>query len=188
MIGEVVLAMNLLQATLGGIFWKLIDLKVLPEAGPDDDLDELLDKFSVPSSQIFAVWNVITSDATQRNMMLAAAETILAPDSKMLERIKWIKRKADFLGSIRNDAAHLILDFEVDVPPDKGRLIANPAVTPKKRLKKLQEARVLENRFRYVAGDIMALQTYALGVLYKMADPQSTLPKRPRLRSVPDQD
>lgn len=181
--------MNLLQATLGGIFWKLIDVKGVPDFGGDgtlEELDELMEKFSVPSSQVFAVWNAINSDSTQRDMMLAAAEAVLDADPAMLRRIDWIKRKADSLGRIRNDAAHLVLDFEIAAPPDKGRLIANPSVTPKKRLRKLQEAKTLENRFRYVAGDIMALQSYALGVLYKLADQRNTLPKRPRLRSVPD--
>jgi hypothetical protein len=125
--------------------------------------------------------------------MLAAAEVRFPPESAMLKRIAWIKRKADSLGKTRNDAAHLVVDFEFGTTSkglitDEGRLIAHPFAMPEKRIRGFTDAKTLENRFKYAAGDIIALQTYALGVLYKMANAEGMLPRRPRLRSVPDRD
>lgn len=142
----------------------------------------------VPAEKAYAAWNVIASDATQRDMMLAVAEVALKGNPRMLERVRWIKLKADSLGRIRNDAAHLVVDMEYSPRREDGRLVPNQYGMPTKRYKRLQEAKTLESRFKYVAGDIIALQTYALAVLYQLADPQlRTLPKRPKLRSVPDQ-
>lgn len=188
-VGEVTLAMNLLQSTLGGILWALLNPRKAPLV---DSLEELnaWDPYPVPPEQVFAVWNAIASDAAQRDMMLAAAEAILSNEPAMLRRIAWIKRKADSLGKARNDAAHLVVDFqwETETMQDAGRLVPHPFAMPRKRVNRLTTAKTLESRFKYVTGDIIALQTYALGVIYKLHSPRSALPKRPKLRSAPDQD
>jgi hypothetical protein len=122
-------------------------------------------------------------------MMLTAAEEVLEPDSKLFARIKWIKQKADALGIVRNDAVHLVVAPEIDLtePRTRTRLVPNDIVMPRKRIDRLKTAQTIEKRFKYLSGDLFALQTYALAVLYQMADPERTLPKRPKLRCAPNQ-
>jgi hypothetical protein len=109
-VGEVVLAMNLLQAMLFAVFWKLLDLT------PNEEREPFEVRLYVTIDQAQNIWNAIASDATQRELMLAAAEGLIPPGTNQnpafLKRIKWLKLKADSLGRIRNDAAHLVVEFD----------------------------------------------------------------------------
>src|SRR5689334_22439348 len=108
-IGEVILAMNALQGVCFFLYWKLLDPLRAKSGARFATGDQYL-----PIDQAMAVWNVISSDATQRDMMLAAAKGLwpATPKYPLLMKIKWLKSKADLLGAMRNDAARLSVVFE----------------------------------------------------------------------------
>ena len=175
--------MNLLQQMLFVLFWKVLD------PYPENDAARFMEGGRyLPVDQAMAVWNVISSDATQREMMLAAAKGfwIASPRNRMLSRIRWLKSKADLLGAIRNDAAHLVVDLDRSLEKPRGRLVPAEFGNRTDRLKRLREVKNIEDHFRHVVGDINQLYGYARGIAVSIANPHEPLPRKPKLRSVPN--
>jgi hypothetical protein len=160
--GEVTWAWNLLHAGFFHIFSALVS----------------------PSNKKLAsaVWHSIQSDKAQREMALASAEAILAPGTRVLANIKWLKQKADLLSPFRNDAAHVLITMGLNERM-KFQLWPDPNTSRPAAVERLLRLPVA-SYWRKVRGDLFSLGVYAAMHADFLRSSSSRLPPRPRLSSV----
>lgn len=164
-IGEVVWAWNYCHAAFGDLFSVLVSRQNLMTGN--------------------AIWHTSQNDTAQRNFLLAAAQVTLAKSPRMFARIEWAKQSADSLSTIRNDVIHLATAFSG--PPSDLSLVPSVIATAPKRLRRLENRNLDEMQF-LLKGDLIALAGYVRLVSGEITFPeQYSLPKRPRLLSIPSQ-
>jgi hypothetical protein len=148
-----------------------------------------------------AIWHVIQSDSSQRQMALQAIATVPTKLNlgTAISRLKWAKSKADALASGRNIIAHNPVNFRPQFDGPKGfRLVAayGSASTRPAHRQRLDMIRGL-GLWRSLRDDMLKLGEYVMGVndyiltkrfvswgLNPLPGMPSSLPHRPRLQSV----
>ena len=131
-----------------------------------------------------AIWHSFQSDRAQRDMVLAVAEQLFKPKSRMFGRIKWAKDCADKLSPHRTDAAHTPIIF---VHNDNGSIFLAPDVMTSKRV---TLERWVEGSFRRpwpaLKGDLLILAKYVAALAANVIKPDGApFPHRPRLLTIP---
>lgn len=130
----------------------------------------------------FAMWHTLHNDRTQRELLWAAAQVVLAKNRKMLNRVEWAKRRADALSTTRNDAAHLATAFAVHL--SEPQVVLDVLSTAPKRVRRL-ENRDLNKTFITLYGDLLAMSSYVSVLGAEIAFPgHYSLPRRPKLLSI----
>ena len=133
----------------------------------------------------YALWHTSQSDTAQREFLLSVAKITLAKRPRLLTRVAWAKRSADSLSTVRNDVTHTATVFSGK--PSDLSLMPSISATAPKRLRRLEHRDLNEMCF-LLKGDLIALGGYVRLLGAESAFPgRYTLPKRPRLLSIPDQ-
>jgi hypothetical protein len=111
-VGEVVYAANRLHDAFYRVFHIALSLE---RAGSNNSEKRFYD-------HALAIWHVVLSDSSQRDMAIAAISTIPTEIdlSPALRRVKWAKKQADILGGFRNIIAHNSIMFELQI---EGRAV-----------------------------------------------------------------
>jgi hypothetical protein len=159
-IGHIAISWNRLHENLALLFWHAIG----------------------PGGAPFAIWNTISSDRTQREILKAAVEANAfndRPDSKRISQdVLWLLKQADKLSDQRNDALHGPITTLTDTATGETR-VAPQTFFGNRRAKKLDK-KDLMNEFNWYRESIEALSRYAADLVRER--PTSTAwPKRPQL-------
>lgn len=131
-----------------------------------------------------AMWHTMQSDASQRDLLMAAAEIAYSKNKTILRRLVWSKRVADKLATVRNDAAHIATAWTVGEDP---KIVLSSVATAPKRFRRVTGYKSFETQLDLLCGDLIALShfMYALGsvIAFPMHYP---LPRRPKILSTPE--
>ncbi len=132
-----------------------------------------------------AVWHTSLSDTAQREFLLSVAKIALAKKPRLRTRVTWAKRSADSLSKIRNDVIHTATTFSGS--PSALSLVPSISATAPKRLRRMEHRDLSEMCF-LLKGDLIALGGYVRLLGAESAFPgHYSLPRRPKLLSIPDQ-
>ncbi|SRR6266849_7123036 len=119
-LGWIAYSWNALHDALGSLFWAL--------TGSQNG--------NVP----LAIWNSIPNDRTQRGVLRAVAQTVLAGKETELRAVLWLLAAADKFEDKRNDALHTPFTFQID--PNDTRLVSK-SYSGHKRALKLKDKELL---------------------------------------------
>jgi hypothetical protein len=165
-LGWLAYSWNSLHDKLGRLFWVLTGIK----------------DGRIP----LAIWNAVQNDRTQREMVRALAETVLADRKREWEDISWMLGKAQELEDRRNDALHSPLTFIVD--PD-GTTLSSNWPSGNRRAMKLKDKDLLKE-FEWYGLTANVLAKYAWRVSYSLRAPEQMpwpdKPELPRLERSPN--
>jgi hypothetical protein len=156
-LGYLIYSWNRLQSKLSNLFWDVI--------GTQNGLVAR------------AIWNAITFDRAQRQMLLAGALVAPFNNPRAKDDIKWIIDRAEEFEDKRNNAIHAPLTFVTD---ETGTTLTSAWYTGHPRAKKLQNAQLL-NEFRWYAEAAAVLANFADQVHSCLMKPDVSWPERPQL-------
>lgn len=188
--GEIVYAANQLHEAFFRLFNLALALERTPAFGAE---------FRV-YDQAIAVWHVIQSDSSQRDMAVKAITTVQTalPLQPALKRIEWAESKASKLAPYRNLVAHNPIMFRQE--KRWNRLVSVPfwgghGTRPAQRLRSGLTRH--SGFWRIVRDDLLSLSYYLIEVTdqirridcesrgEELAGVPKTWPYKPRLRSIP---
>ena len=132
-------------------------------------------------------WHTGRSDSSQLDMVEAAANGSRMIRLSTVDEIVWAIVRARKLSEKRNDAVHSTTTFHMKRPNSPVKVITSSISTLPSRFEKLSVIRNLARHFRVVRNDFIQLTNYVYYLWNEVAFPgYQPLPKRPRLRSVPE--
>ena len=135
-----------------------------------------------------ALWHMIQSDKTQREMVLAAATAVLPENSRLLADIDWLVKRSQDLSPYRNDSAHTGISLGGEFHEGRVRMKIHP---DQRSGRPPAVARLIdkpvESYWRVVKGDLWVLGRYASSLAGKVHGNSDYGPslQRPRLLTVP---
>jgi hypothetical protein len=129
-------------------------------------------------------WHTLRSDQAQLALVEAAVLGNRRLPQFLHGEILWILASAKKLSEKRNDAIHTPIVFLNS--RTRFKLRPSEFSTFPARYERLLKSKSLILIFRKSTGDFLALTGYALSIYLKLANnEQGSLPKRPKMRSVP---
>ena len=130
-----------------------------------------------------AIWHTLSSDAAQRELLMAAAQTRFEKVAPILRRIEWAKRTADSLSTIRNDAVHTATAWTLWPDPS---VVPDRTGTAPKRFRRITQHDDLQKHFELLHGDLIAVAHFVNALNAVVAFPGLySLPRKPTLQSIP---
>jgi hypothetical protein len=163
-LGWIAHSWNALHDALGSLFWTL--------TGSQNG--------NVP----LAIWNSIPNDRTQRGVLRAVAQTVLADKETELQAVLWLLAAADKFEDKRNDALHTPFTFQID--PNDTRLVSK-SYSGHKRALKLKNKELLPE-FEWYGRSVHILARYAMSIRFALGDPANfawpTKPKMPERKKT----
>jgi hypothetical protein len=177
-LGQVTLAWNDLQDTMGSMFWTLLE--------PPGDSDALWWRTTAP----LMAWHSVRSDRTQREMLRAVIEALrpgaLTPDMwrrpELFASGKWLLDHVERLEEDRNNALHspLISRFDFKTRTYGKEIMAGFGLMNPRALKLDKKGNLL-GEFRYCRDVAMALADFAHAMDTALLEPERPWPGTPEL-------
>jgi hypothetical protein len=164
-VGEITIAWNWVNASLMAVFETLVN-KSKVDVG-------------------ITIWHFFQSDKQQRELLRAIAGVTLPPKSRILKSIEWLVDSLNDISTYRNDAVHAAISFHS--PENSGRLELLPDGSAKPPSRRRLTENPTKDIWIKVQGDLNSLASYASSIFIYLHWPgeEYTLPRRPRLLSVP---
>lgn len=140
-----------------------------------------------------AIWHSITSDKTQREMMVEVAKIALKERKRLLSAVVWLSKSAGQIATYRNDAIHTptTVDLQKWERVRDGKTIWRFNLRPDEESGSTQRVARLTRvdmyrLFQQMRGDLYELAQYAKMVRWEITTdkrPLPPLPRRPTLQS-----